>query len=201
MSPGAPAAVFVSPSSPGSPCSFSASEWAAPPCPDPEVAQLPVPDLSLRPSPSAPSRPLFLVPTGPLCSTPPVARLVPSLLSQVPVGNIVPYVPLLIRHTYSPPILIGPLQHLVSSKVVHTLCPLCYVRGPFGPLSRVHKSHMQPKNTCRYVPYLASSLLTPLTHCSRTSLLTYGTSPLATGREHTPPGPFLRATWPVPLPL
>ena len=29
VSPGAPAAVFVSPSSPGSPCSFSASEWAA----------------------------------------------------------------------------------------------------------------------------------------------------------------------------
>ena len=51
VSPGAPAAVFVSPSSPGSPCSFSASEWAAPPCPDPEVAQPPVPDLESGPAP------------------------------------------------------------------------------------------------------------------------------------------------------
>ena len=35
VSPGAPAAVLVSPSLPGSPRSFSASEWVALPCPGP----------------------------------------------------------------------------------------------------------------------------------------------------------------------
>ncbi len=60
VSPGAPAAVFVSSSSPGSPCSFSASEWAALPCPDPEVVQLPVSDLSSGPLPQPhPSPPFF----------------------------------------------------------------------------------------------------------------------------------------------
>ena len=46
-------------------------------------------------------------------------------------GKIGTQVPLLVRHTYIlPSVLIGPLQHLVSSKAVHTLRPLYYVRGP-----------------------------------------------------------------------
>ena len=81
MSPGAPVAVFVSPSLPGSPCSFSASEWAAPPCPGPEVAKLPVPDLSSGPPPQPHPAPSFLClrapyPAHPPCSLgplPPVA--------------------------------------------------------------------------------------------------------------------------------
>ena len=104
LSPGAPAAVFISSSSLGSPCSFSTSEWAALPCPGPEVVQLPVSDLSSALSLS-PIPPLFLVPMGPLCSTPPLALLVPSLLLQVPMGNIVLYCRslswYLVRHTYS----------------------------------------------------------------------------------------------------
>ena len=71
VSPGAPAAVFVSPSSPGSPCSFSASEWAAPPCPDPEVAQPPVPDLSSGPPPQPHPAPSFLCVRAPYAVHPP----------------------------------------------------------------------------------------------------------------------------------
>ena len=73
VSPGAPAAVFVSPSSPGSPCSFSASEWAAPPCPDPEVAQPPVPGLSSGPPPGPQPHPApsFLCLRAPYAVHPP----------------------------------------------------------------------------------------------------------------------------------
>ena len=89
VSPGAPAAVFVSSSSPGSPCSFSASEWAALPCPDPEVVQLPVSDLSSGPLPQPHPAPSFLCLQAPY-AVHPLARLVPSFLSQVPMGSIVP---------------------------------------------------------------------------------------------------------------
>ena len=78
VSPGAPAAVFVSPSSPGSPCSFSASEWAAPPCPDPEVAQPPVPGLSSGPPPQPHPAPSFL------CLQAPDAVHSPSSLGPLP---------------------------------------------------------------------------------------------------------------------
>ena len=71
VSPGAPAAVFVSSSSPGSPCSFSASEWAALPCPDPEVVQLPVSDLSSGPLPQPHPAPSFLCLRAPYAVRPP----------------------------------------------------------------------------------------------------------------------------------
>ena len=52
-SPGAPAVVLISPSLPGSPCPFSAPEWAALPGSDPEVVLpvLPVSCLSSDPQP------------------------------------------------------------------------------------------------------------------------------------------------------
>ena len=71
VSPGAPAAVFVSSSSPGSPCSFSASEWAALPCPDPEVVQLLVSDLSSGPLPQPHPAPSFLCLRAPYAVHPP----------------------------------------------------------------------------------------------------------------------------------
>ena len=58
-------------SSPGSPCSFSASEWAALPCPDPEVVQLPVSDLSSGPLPQPHPAPSFLCLWAPYAEHPP----------------------------------------------------------------------------------------------------------------------------------
>ena len=72
---------------------------------------------------------------------------------------------------------------------------LCALSAMYGNRSdlfpSVHISRMQPKSTCKYLSYLASPLLTPPTHRSHTSLLTYGTSPLATyGLGAHPPRPF-----------
>ena len=71
VSLGAPAAMFVSPFLPGSPCSFSASEWAALPYPDPEVVLLSVSDLSSGTLPQPHPVPSFLYLPAPYAVHPP----------------------------------------------------------------------------------------------------------------------------------
>ena len=79
VSLGAPAVVLVFLSFAGSPCPLSAPEWAALPCPDPEVVLLPAPAFCPAPYLSPVPPPLASAHRPPMQHTP-LAHLPPSLL-------------------------------------------------------------------------------------------------------------------------
>ena len=81
------------------------------------------------------------------------------------------------------------------------MCSLRYVWGSFRPPPSVHISHLLPWSAHQPLSRLTSPLLTPLAPKSLTSLFTCSTPTLATGRKHSYPSLFLRATWPIPLPF